>query len=176
MAARPNKPLKLTERAKQRKAIRVQQPSTPSSVSSSLHRTAVSTGQAALYCFVSAGAVLHWIADGQLPAQRTPGGQYRILLADLRAFMVQHGMRTDSLDGDLRHLPFCWESWMQAGKRTAGAPCRDECAACPVYRSGALLCHEIRPFLPSGTLRAKHCADCEYTALRALLARPEAES
>jgi excisionase family DNA binding protein len=132
---------------------------------SALQRGAVSTGQAARYCFVSSGAILNWIADGQLPAQRTIGGQNRILVADLRAFMLRHGMSTARLDCDVGQSSVCWE-FFSTSVRGAAPALADGCAECPVFRSGASLCHELRPFLPGGTLRAPACARCDFAAAR----------
>ena len=162
MVARPHKP------------GRVPKPQNPTEPRSSgtgcggaprLHRIAVSSGQAARYCFVSPGAILNWIADGQLPAQRTIGGQNRILVSDLRAFMINHRMSTASLDLDVGHMPPCWEFW-RTSPRGASPAMADGCTDCPVFRSSATLCHEIRPFLPGGTLRAPACANCDYAAAR----------
>lgn len=130
-----------------------------------LHRFAVSTGKAARYCFVTPGAILNWISSGQLPAQRTIGGQNRILVSDLRAFMVSHGMSTTSLDLDIGHQAPCWEYW-QVRTRGALRPASTPCDDCPVFRSKALLCHEIRPHLPGGTLRAPACSTCDFAAQR----------
>jgi excisionase family DNA binding protein len=123
---------------------------------------ALTTGQAAQYCLVSADTIANWIAAGRITAQRTAGGQYRIRPEDLRAFMRAHGMRTDLLDGE--HRPPCWEFWAawSRGSLVDGVP--DTCADCPVRRGRAERCHELRPLLPGGTLRAGSCADCHYLA------------
>jgi excisionase family DNA binding protein len=122
---------------------------------------AFSTGEAARYCLVSPATIVNWIAGGHLAAQRTRGGQYRIRLKDLRAFMAAHGMRTEDLDEDLGLSLPCWEFWRHRSHveaRTASSSC-DEC---PVHRSHAETCHEVRPLLPGGTLRAPACAGCAY--------------
>jgi excisionase family DNA binding protein len=125
-------------------------------------RLAVSTGEAARHCLVSADTIANWIADGALPAQRTRGGQYRIWVDDLRSFMAAHGMRTDTLDHDLGLTPTCWEFWASIDQ-TSPCPTADSaCTACPVYRSRADICHEVRPLLPGGTVRAPSCVDCLY--------------
>ena len=162
MGARPHKPPRV---AKSRNASESPSPTPGCGAGPRLHRIAVSTGQAAQYCFVSAGAILNWISSGQLPAQRTFGGQHRILVSELRAFMRQHGMSTASLDLDIGHAQPCWEFW-QAPQRGACPAMADGCSDCPVFRSSATLCHEIRPFLPGGTLRAPACANCDYAAAR----------
>jgi excisionase family DNA binding protein len=121
---------------------------------------ALTTGQAARHCLVSKETIANWIATGRLLAQRTAGGQYRIRTEDLRAFMVAHGMRTDLLDCETGHSPSCWEFW------SARLPGVDPCGDCPVRRSGAAVCQEVRPLLPGGTLRAPSCADCVYFITR----------
>src|SRR3990172_4938117 len=68
-------------------------------------RVALTTGEAARHCLVTPDTIANWIASGHLPAQRTRGGQYRIRVEDLRAFMAAHGMRTDLLDEDLGLSP-----------------------------------------------------------------------
>lgn len=126
-------------------------------------RLAVSSGQAARYCLVSSDTIANWIAAGRLVAQRTAGGQYRIRLSDLRRFMKDHDMRTDLLEEEIGEAPVCWQYWSE---RT-GCP-RSEppatCVDCPVYRGRAEVCHEVRPLLPGGTLRALSCAECSFLA------------
>jgi excisionase family DNA binding protein len=123
---------------------------------------ALSSGQAARYCLVSPGTIANWIADGHLSAQRTRGGRFRILVDDLRRFMTAHGMQTAALDNDFALRPTCWEFWASLDRsRTPGA-CGLKCAECPVYRSGARVCHVVRPLLPGGTLRARSCKECVY--------------
>lgn len=127
-------------------------------------RLALTTGEAARHCLVSPDTIANWIASGHLPAQRTRGGQYRIWVDDLRTFMAAHGMRTDLLDRDLGLSPTCWEFWAsldQTGRCPHGEP---SCDQCPVYRSHASVCHEVRPLLPGGTLRAPSCVDCIFFA------------
>lgn len=162
MVARPHKP---GQPRRPRTSAEPRSPDAAFGTEPRLYRVAVSTGQAARYCFVSAGAILNWIADGQLPAQRTFGGQNRILLSDLRQFMIAHGMSTTSLDLDVGHVPPCWEFWRAASRR-AGSTVGDPCETCPVLRSNASLCHEVRPFLPGATQRAPGCAECDYAAAR----------
>lgn len=127
---------------------------------------ALSTGQAARHCLVSGATIANWIAAGRLPAQRTVGGQYRIRPSDLRAFMLAHGMSTELLDAELGGAPFCWQYWAATLQpRPAGGVCTS-CIDCPVRRSGAADCFEVRPLLSGGTLRALSCADCDYLAAR----------
>lgn len=127
-------------------------------------RAGLKSGEAARYCLVTADTIANWIASGHLPAQRTRGGRYRIRPDDLRAFMAAHGMRTDILDADVGLSPACWEffgSLDLTGPRDPSAP---KCGACPVFRSRAKVCHEVRPLLPGGSLRAPSCTDCLFFA------------
>lgn len=52
----------------------------------------LSTGDMASYCEVTSAAVLNWIDSGKLPVYTTPGGHYRVLRTDFRAFLHRHGM------------------------------------------------------------------------------------
>lgn len=125
-------------------------------------RSAVSSGQAAEYCLVSPGTIVNWIADGKIEAQRTLGGQFRIRISDLRSFMKSHGMRTDQLDGDFGLHPFCWEFWSRVTTDMTSCKRGPTCDDCPVHRSHATICHEVRPLLPGGTVRAPACSDCLF--------------
>jgi excisionase family DNA binding protein len=136
-------------------------------------RAALSTGAVARYCFVSAGTVVNWIAAGQLDAQRTAGGQFRIRVAELRAFMRQHGMRTDAIDADFELDEPCWTFWSHDHASAAGQPDHRPCAECPVRRSGATVCRELRPLLPGGTWRAESCEVCPYRRRDRMRARGE---
>jgi len=55
-------------------------------------RTAVTTGDIAAHCQVSAVAVINWIKSGKLQATTTPGGHRRVSLDHLRDFLQRHGM------------------------------------------------------------------------------------
>lgn len=53
----------------------------------------LTSGEAGQRCGVSFRTVIRWIERGELPAYRLPGrGDYRIALADLRAFASRHGL------------------------------------------------------------------------------------
>jgi len=95
----------------------------------------VTTGQAARYCLVSPDTIVNWIKAENLPAQRTIGGQFRILVDDLRQFMVHNNMNTALLDEELQYRPYCWE--FRRGPRAQGSPPGSTCRACPVTRGGA---------------------------------------
>lgn len=127
-------------------------------------RIGLTTGQAARYCLVSPDTIVNWIASGHLRAQRTAGGQYRIRAEDLREFMVEHGMRTDELVKDFGLRPMCWEFWTLLDGMARSVNQTVSCHDCPVFRARASVCHEIRPLLPGGTLRAPSCADCVFFA------------
>lgn len=129
-------------------------------------RIAVTTGEAARYCLVTSDTIVNWISAGLLSAQRTAGGQYRIRLDELRSFMLSRGMRTDILEAELEKTPTCWEFWSAVSSHPVSTEVSEGCADCPVYRSRASVCYEVRPLLPGGTIRALECADCEYLAIR----------
>ena len=122
---------------------------------------AVSTGQAARCCFVTAETIVNWIRSHRLTAQRTAGGQYRIRLADLRAFMVDTGMSTRPLDDALDLRPYCWEFHDEAGSGPASTGGAD-CERCLVRRAGTLNCWELHGLLPLTARRVAQCDHCEY--------------
>ena len=55
----------------------------------------LTTGQVAEYCQVSQATILNWIKKGKLEAYATPGGHFRILLADLLSLLEAYGMPVD---------------------------------------------------------------------------------
>lgn len=120
----------------------------------------LTTGQAARYCLVSTDTMANWIKAKELPAQRTVGGQFRILVADLRRFMVQRQMSTALLDGELNCRPYCWECRQGGGEDAGGpdAPCRE----CPVYRTKALNCFELRAMISERSWAHASCRNCAY--------------
>lgn len=120
----------------------------------------LTSGQAARYCLVSPDTIVKWIKDGRLRGQRTMGGQYRILVDDLRHFMTANGMSTSALDEELDHRPFCWQHFQGLADREAlpDAPCSD----CPAYRSRALDCFELRALGVDGPWRKDDCETCDY--------------
>lgn len=125
----------------------------------------VSTVEAARQCRVSVNTIVQWITAGELPAHATRGADYRIRVDDLRAFTKAQGIRTDLLEEDQGPLPTCWEFWSSLDQ-TGGCPSAAvSCAKCPVYRSRAAVCYEVRPLLPGGTVRAPTCLDCIYYAI-----------
>ncbi len=120
----------------------------------------LTTGQAARYCLVSTDTMVNWIKAKELPAQRTVGGQFRILVADLRRFMVRSEMSTALLDTELDCRPYCWECRPGADRRatTPSAPCSE----CPVYRTKALNCFELRAISAERSWAHTQCQDCLY--------------
>jgi two-component system response regulator VicR len=55
----------------------------------------LTTGQAARYCDVSQATIINWIKKGKLKAYATPGGHYRIPLADFLSFLKTYKMPVD---------------------------------------------------------------------------------
>ncbi|MBI5532425.1 MAG: excisionase family DNA-binding protein [Deltaproteobacteria bacterium] len=157
---RPKRPIRRSENPTQRQAGGAGRHSSPNA-------GALSTGRAARFCLVTAETIVNWISAGRLTAQRTAGGQYRIRHDDLRAFMLSHGMRTDLLDCETGHSPACHEFWSARLADRPGWPrgMAAACIECPVRRSGAVRCHEVRPLLPGGTLHAPSCEDCLFQAV-----------
>jgi len=134
------------------------------------HRRALSTGQAARHCLVTADTVANWIRGGLLPAQRTAGGQYRILAEDLRAFMSSRGMSTESLGEGARSTgtrPPCWES------RTGSSDREARCDECIVKHLKALDCFKLMGMRAADGGPARDCAECAYFLQ---YGRPELES
>ena len=122
---------------------------------------ALSTGQAAKYCLVTADTIVNWIKRNDLPARRTVGGQYRILVEDLRRFMIERGMKTDLLEEELDSRKYCWEYC----ERTGFAPMQGQsCADCLVQRSLTLNCYELRSAFSCQSEELDVCGDCLYLA------------
>ena len=120
----------------------------------------LTTSQAARYCLVSPDTIVKWIKSKNLPAQRTIGGQFRILVDGLRQFMVRNEMSTELLDAELDCRSYCWE-FHQGGRSredTPGMPCSE----CPVYRTKALNCFELRTINRNCNWAHSHCEDCAY--------------
>lgn len=122
---------------------------------------ALSTGQAARFCFVTPETILNWIRSNRLMAQRTAGGQYRVPLEGLRSFMIENGMDVALLDAERDMRPYCWEFHCQATSRY-GSPSREVCEDCLVHRSGTLNCWELHGLLPVTRRRFDVCGDCGY--------------
>jgi excisionase family DNA binding protein len=123
---------------------------------------ALSTGRAARFCYVTSETILNWIRSGELKAQRTAGGQYRIRIEDLREFMARNGMDTSLLEQEARiRRPYCWEFHCAIGTPAASAAPRI-CEDCLVRRAGTLNCWELHPLLPLTARRVLHCHECEY--------------
>jgi excisionase family DNA binding protein len=56
------------------------------------HAKPLTTGDVARYCGVSRMAVIRWIKQGKLKAYTTPGGHYRVRVADFRGFLEAFDM------------------------------------------------------------------------------------
>lgn len=119
------------------------------------YSVAFTTGQVARYCFVTSDTIVNWIHAGALPAQRTPGGQHRILFSDLLAFQREHGMSTELLEAELNVRPHCWE-FHCTGETAEG------CRGCLVHRSGALRCWELSAHVERKSAQRSTCQGCEY--------------
>jgi excisionase family DNA binding protein len=117
---------------------------------------ALSTGQAARYCYVTSYTIVNWIQARRLKAQKTAGGQYRIRVGDLRAFMRANDMRTDLLEEEQGIRPYCWEFHCQPGDEVSA------CDECPVRRWGIANCYEVREVIPLSECLFDDCASCEY--------------
>ncbi len=121
---------------------------------------ALTSGQAARYCYVTSDTIVNWIKAKCLPAQRTMGGQYRILIDDLRHFMFRHGMNTELLDDEFEARTYCWETYIHERKKNGVVT--DPCEDCLVRKSLAFNCFVLRAVLPDRHWLCSQCRDCEY--------------
>ncbi len=122
-------------------------------------RQALTTGQAAEYCFVTADTIANWIRSGLLHAQRTAGGQYRSLAGDLRAFMVAEGMSTDALESEAEERLPCWKFRAAEGTDPAVGTTCDECI---VQYLKVLDCFKLMAMRPPEDRPIRDCAACKY--------------
>ena len=123
---------------------------------------ALTTSQAAEYCFVSKGTIQNWIKTGQLPAQRTAGGQFRVRVDQLMDFMRENAMSVEALEFDycLRRMCHCWEYFAKAYDH---APDGRDCDQCVVKQSQAHLCFELRRHVDEKKVPCTaSCDRCEY--------------
>ena len=123
------------------------------------NRSALTTGQAARCCFVTPDTIVNWIKSDLLPAQRTAGGQYRILLRDLRTFMVDQGMSTELLESEPDSRPMCWQ--FHERREDSGREA-SPCEGCVVKFLGVLNCFKLMGMRPEEGLRHEDCGACEY--------------
>lgn len=87
------------------------------------------------------------------------GGQFRILVRDLREFMIDQGMETDLLDRAYDTRRYCWEFCDGDGAAPLmGSSCED----CLIRRSQALNCFELRSALSHGADELEVCLHCRY--------------
>jgi excisionase family DNA binding protein len=130
-----------------------------------LNRSALTSGQAAQYCFVSVGTIQNWLNTKQLQGQRTAGGRFRIRVDHLRQFMLQSGMSVEALDKDfgLAKCTFCWEFFSAVPDHCK----RDTCHACIVRKTHATNCFELRKHVDQQKVYCTHsCEECEYWKAR----------
>jgi len=122
-------------------------------------REFVSTGQAARLCSVTPDTVLKWVKSGRLPANRTPGGHYRINRQTLLK-TIESGVLASQHEFNHRPFQFCWEFYAKS------CDPENNCYECIVYRSRAKRCYEVSQFhLESGhskTFCKNSCDSCEY--------------
>ncbi len=119
----------------------------------------VSTGKAAELCSVTPDTVLKWIKSGKIPANRTPGGHYRIHKETLIGIIESETLLTIPQEVK-RPFQFCWEFYKINGGFS------EKCMDCIVYRSRAKRCYEMMK-LPDESGHAKvfcqgTCDECEY--------------
>ena len=120
---------------------------------------ALTTGEAARCCFVTPETIANWIKAGLLPAQRTAGRQYRILVSDLRTFMSSQGMSTELLDDEPEGRQLCWEfQSVNHGAKHGSGPCD----GCLVKSLGVLNCFKLMGMHPGDGHLHENCEDCAY--------------
>jgi hypothetical protein len=110
---------------------------------------------------VTPDTILNWIHAGQIKAQRTAGGQFRILIGDLRTFMMERGMDTALLEVEQGVRPYCWEQHRQDRSRF-GCAGPDVCDTCLTRRAAALNCWELHGLLPVTRRGHDTCEECHY--------------
>jgi excisionase family DNA binding protein len=119
----------------------------------------VSTGQAAELCSVTPDTVLKWIKAGKLPANRTPGGHYRIPRETLLN-VIETGNLDTIPETTARSFQFCWEYYEKNGDSC------DKCPQCIVFRSRAKRCYELGQLpVESGHAHVfckNTCDQCDY--------------
>ena len=122
---------------------------------------ALSTGQVARYCYVTSYTIVNWIKSGRLKAHRTAGGQYRVLVSDLRRFLLTNSMRTDLLDEEQHTRPYCWEFHCRGGSDEG---MQERCRDCLVRKSGALNCFSLQRAVSGEESVLMRCMSCDYFA------------
>lgn len=124
-----------------------------------LTRLVLTTGQAARCCFVSPDTIVNWIKAGRLTARRTVGGQYRIMLEDLHAFMQAEGMSPQEDPDASDQRPMCWQFHTQAD---AGKPGPSPCADCMAKHLGVRDCFKLMGLRPQSGRAHGNCEECAY--------------
>jgi excisionase family DNA binding protein len=118
-----------------------------------------STGEAATYCAVTPNAVFKWIQEGKIPADRTPGGHYRISRESLISLLkARQALEKQSYPKKL--FQYCWEFHSRYGKIA------ENCRKCIVYKSRTGRCYELVKFANdighSKLFCANSCEECDY--------------
>ncbi len=135
----------------------------------------LTTGQVAKICGVTPDAVLKWIKSGRLPAQRTPGGHYRVSRQACRDLGLAKPTVSLSHSDDVAESPKlpvpvrCWEYFGSHGRP------QESCRNCIVFLARAQNCYKLARFGEEMGHRLNYCAtdcgDCAfYRALRGLAA------
>lgn len=118
-----------------------------------------STGEVASHCAVTPNAVFKWVKNGQLPADRTPGGHYRISRNSLLSFLNARQSR-DNKNSQKKIFQYCWEFHSRFGKR------QENCRKCIVYKSRASRCYELVEYareIGHGKIHCTNsCLECDY--------------
>lgn len=120
----------------------------------------LTTGQAAQLCSVTRDAVLKWIYSGKIPANRTPGGHFRIHRETIRAIVTVESPPVYPRERNEYSFQYCWEFNSKSGEVPEG------CLNCIVYRSRATNCFLLNRLAEEdGHSRAfcqNTCEDCEF--------------
>ena len=111
---------------------------------------------------MSPDTITNWIKAGHLNAQRTVGGQYRIPVSALRAFMRSRGMSTEFLNPTAEAAPMCWRFREERG----GVPDDMRCDECPVKFLGVLNCFKLMGMHAGRSNPNKDCDECPYFQFR----------
>lgn len=108
---------------------------------------------------MTSDTIVNWIKHDDLPARKTLGGQHRILIGDLREYMISRGMETDLLDEDFGLRTYCWQYLEDQGMHPIHG---EHCEDCLVRRVEALHCYELRSALTKRHEEIEVCATCPY--------------
>ena len=120
---------------------------------------ALTTGQAARYCLVTSDTIVNWIKSGFISAQRTAGGQYRILVEDLREFMRAKGMDASALEERGHDRP---HYWIFHSRRSGTHKSSAICDGCITRYLGVLHCYRLMGQRPGAGHQYSRCEECGY--------------